>query len=168
MTKLKHVRLKKHVLFSVVLVLFGCKANENYSGSESVSVLKLKRSYANEVSFVLVNTSEETVEVESTENLYIQRKEEERWERVNYTPCLCGTPCRPPALLRLNPGEQRSIQWNLISRMCEMVAPGKPSVATLEERVSEGNYRMIFKINRQKEGKRIAPERLVVTFGVKE
>lgn len=150
------------------LILISCKASENFSGSESVTVLKLRESYRDNVSFLLTNQSSESVQIESTEHFYIERKEAEQWKRVPFIPCQCGTPCKPATVNDLKPNESIEITWDLISRKCGNKEGMRPPVSTIEEMVSSGEFRMIFNVNRQKDGMRISPEKLSVYFFIKE
>ncbi|NQZ76263.1 MAG: hypothetical protein HRT61_09145 [Ekhidna sp.] len=161
------VNRSKWCLIICFFLLNGCKSSETFWGSESVTVQQLKTSYRNEVKFVLLNQSEEVVQIESSERFYIEKMIGEQWIRIPHIPCKCGTPCRPPATLQLFPNEHREISWDLISRKCGNEAGLRPAVQTLEERVSSGQYRMVFTINRQKEGMRLAPESLTVNFDIK-
>ncbi|MEQ9466834.1 MAG: hypothetical protein RLN88_05440 [Ekhidna sp.] len=163
---MKYVNFCTRILIPVV-ILISCKTSENYSGSESIDVLKLKDKYSKQVFFSLLNTSNKSVQIESTEQLYIEKEEGGKWIRIPFVPCACGTPCKPPIVFELKPNESIEISWGLMSRKCGNESGMIPPVKTLEEKVSSGNYRMIFNVNRQKDGMRIPPEKLVVGFSVR-
>ncbi|MEQ9007966.1 MAG: hypothetical protein RLP12_08795, partial [Ekhidna sp.] len=129
-------------------------------------VSKLQDKYSNNVSFVLTNVSDEPVQVESTQHLYIEKNEEGSWVRIPYIPCACGTPCRPPAVNEVKPNETIEISWGLISRKCGNENGIRPPIKTIEEKVAAGDYRMTFNVNRQKDGMRLTPEKLVVSFSL--
>lgn len=152
-------------VLATLILLIGCKASEDFSGSTSVTVKNLKSRYSDNVVFELANVSSEPVQIESTEQFYIEKEVNGSWSRVPFVPCPCGTPCRPPSVEKLNADNSIEISWNLISRKCNK-APGKSPVQNMEETVSVGSYRMIFNVNREKEGMRIEPERLIVNFSV--
>ncbi len=149
------------------LLPLACKTSENFAGSESVTVLNLKDKYANRVSFTLMNQSDEPVQIESTGHFYIEKKEDSRWIKVPFIPCPCGTPCKPPAINEVDSQHSIDVSWDLVSRKCGNVSGMPTPVKTFEEKVQKGEYRMIFNVNRQKNGMRIAPEQLVVSFSVK-
>ncbi|WP_462253760.1 hypothetical protein [Ekhidna sp.] len=155
------------LIFLTIIFAIACKPSENFSGSESVSVVKLREVYGKNVSFTLINESSESVQIESTAHFYIEKKEGESWSKVPYIPCQCGTPCRPPAVNELAPQEMTEITWDLISRKCGNENGLTPPIKTVEEKVSSGDYRMTFNVNRQKNGMRIDPEQLVVYFSLK-
>ncbi len=154
-----------NVSLMTTLLLFGCKASEDFSGSSSVTIKKLKETYKDQVAFQLVNISDEPVQIESTRHFYIEKKLIDKWNRVPFVPCPCGTPCRPSSIKKLEADNSIEISWNLLSRKCNK-APGKSPVENREEKVSSGNYRMIFNVNRERNGVRIEPEKVMVNFSV--
>jgi len=160
----------KYVYIGFYLTAFffsGCKTSERFSGSESVLVSKLKDKYSNSLSFFLTNVSNEPVQIESTEHLYIEKNEQGKWERIPYIPCACGTPCKQPAVSEIKPNESIEISWDLVARKCGNENGMRPPIKTVEEKVTDGEYRMTFNVNRQKDGMRILPEKLVVGFSLK-
>lgn len=155
------------LFFLTILFVVSCKVSENFTGSESVSVLELKSQYHKNVSFSLVNQSDQPVQIESTEHLYIEKFEDGNWVKVPFIPCPCGTPCRQPAVSKLLPQGTIEISWDLISRKCGNENGMLPPVNTIEHKVTGGDYRMTFNINREKDGMRIEPEQLIVSFSIK-
>lgn len=159
--------MKKVLNLSLMITLLtvGCKASEDFSGSESVQVKSLRKTYGDNVNFILVNISTEPVQVESTQQFYIEKNIDNNWQRVPFIPCPCGTPCRPSVTEKLDSGSSLEISWSAISRKCNR-APTKSEIENLEEKVSSGEYRMIFNVNRERKGMRIDPEKLVVNFSI--
>ena len=158
--------MRKYISLCVLLFfIVSCKSTEIQGSTASVTIKKLKTSYSDQVSFTLLNASDEEVLVESMKNFYIEKESEGGWVRVPFTPCQCGTPCLPSGITPIPSGEKYNIEWNLMSRKC-VQERGIPPLKTIEGKVPNGNYRMTFIINRKKNGMRIGPEELVVSFSI--
>ena len=114
------------------------------------------------INLKIINSSEFDLAIESTQHLYLQRKADERWERVAYIPCACGTPCMEPRPEPIKSGEDVEVTWDYVSRGCKSGTPPE----TLESRVEPGSYRLSFTLNPSKDGKRLNPEKLTVDFKV--
>ena len=155
--------LRNIIITCLVILLTGsCKSVEFQSGLDGVKVEILDQN-PEKIILKIVNSSEYSVAVESTQHLYLQRKVDDGWERVAYIPCACGTPCMEPRPKPIELGEKMEVTWDYISRGCTSGMPPE----TKESRVETGSYRLTFTLNPSKEGKRLNPEKLTVDFKVR-
>lgn len=157
----------KKLLFPllVTLALVACqKKLQVQSGMTGIDVERISQD-EDLVQFRIQNNTVYTLNIESTFHLFIEQKsDQDQWVRVGYVPCACGTPCMDARPTLLEPGGEKVVEWNLLTRGCKTDQYGQ--VETIERKVDPGYYRLRFTVNPERNGIRINPESLAIVFKV--
>ncbi|MEL6560986.1 MAG: hypothetical protein AAFQ94_22525 [Bacteroidota bacterium] len=138
----------RNIIFisSIILVISSCsKQISKILDSEStpLTIVNPIDKFTENVSFFISNTAAFPLLVESTTYYYIERFNDEynRWDKIPYQPCKCGTPCIPPASRKIAPGERLFIEWDRAAVTC---AFEESITETLSIYQKKGIYRMTF------------------------
>lgn len=129
-----------------ILVISSCSqriSKIHESEAKPLTIVNPSYKFTENVSFFINNTAAFPLLVESTTYYYIERFDDEynRWDKIPYQPCQCGTPCIPPASKKIASGERLFIEWDRKSITC---AFEENITDTLSIYQKKGIYRMTF------------------------
>ena len=87
-----------------------------------------------------------------------------RWDKLPYQPCRCGTPCQPPSIQKIAGGESIPISWNRKKILCSYSNESPETESILQEK---GIFRMVFIYYPLVDSKKLGRKELIYEFRLK-
>ena len=162
--------LSKYCLICVMLFLVASCAGSKKTPQDQayLQIISEKNIFDNNVSFYISNVSESSILIESTVHFKLEyyNRKYKQWEELPYQPCKCGTPCIPPTVKNLAPGDSLSISWNRMKVECEY-QESEPIPETISTYQKKGKYRMSFNYIKLENGIKSGREMLTYELRLK-
>ena len=148
----------KMKLTPIVLVLAACTQGTMQSTSQPknedwmVEVLESSKD-GESVTIKLTNTTDASLSILDPFNKVVQRKNGEKWDKINLIYCLCEVSCPPPPEeKKIGPGSVYTFSWDKKGKSCN----GNKTVRTA---VGSGNFQVVITYTKER-----ASQKLIVPF----
>ena len=149
----------KKILIIILVLSAACSTKQQVSKSEvsdnNPSIIEISLIEGENISFIIKNTTMESVYIYQPEKLHIEKFNNNSWEKLRILPCPCDAPCNAPTEKEeLAAGESFNLSWNKEESWC-----GKERINnvrnTVRQSVEKGNYRI--RINILTDNRKINP-----------
>lgn len=136
----------KNLLIILMFLAAGCTLKQKmYDSQISISespVIEVNISYGDNISFLIKNVSEKSVEINQPTKLNIEKFNNGSWQQLKILLCPCDAPCHAPIKKEeITPGESYMLIWNKQESWC-----GSERVNnvrnTIKKTVTEGTFRI--------------------------